>query len=184
MQVIEDLKTDLTNLLTSKFDEIRAEIEKQGNTPPPIIKLNTSQISHEIKGHLDNLSIKVDEEKLISTLKSEFSKHELALRASQSRLESVQDMAISAIKATRAEKTEFVRVKFQGDFYGFTSWRPFALYFTLLSLAFTLTAYSWFHNTDDERLKSAIGYIHQLENGIERLRANNPKTAQKYFPHL
>ena len=183
MQVIEDLKTDLTNLLNSKFAEIQLEIQKQGNIIPESNKFNTSQISNEIKGHLESMNIRVDDSKLITTLKEELKKHDRALSYTKDEIVNLSSMAHESIRAIRSEKHQevSVRLSLQKDFYGFTSWRPFAIYIATLSLALSFSVYSWFKNSDDERLIEAQTKVSEFQKRVESLRSNNPKTARKYF---
>lgn len=183
MQVIEDLKTDLTNLLNSKFAEIQSEIKKQGTNTPEPNKFNTSQISHEIKGHLESMSIRVDDSVLISALRDELKKHDRVLSSTKDEIANLSSMAHESIRAVRSEKLQEVNVRLslQKDFYGFTGWRPFAIYIATLSLALSFAGYSWVKNSDDERLIEAQTKVSEFQKRVEILRVKNPKVAKRYF---
>jgi hypothetical protein len=182
-KIFESANAKQTELISSKLAEFRSEIEKQGNTTPQSVKLNTSEISHEIKAHLKGLNIRIDDSHLISALRQELSKHDSVLNQTKNEILNLRNSAQESIREIRNEKNQdvTVRLNLQNDFYGFTSWRPFALYFTLLSLAFTLTAYSWFRNSDNNQLVKANETISEFQKRVEDLRARNPKIAKKYF---
>ena len=182
-KIFESANAKQTELISSKLAEFRSEIQKQGNTTPQPVKLNTSEISHEIKAHLKGLNIRIDDSHLISALRQELSKHDSVLNQTKNEILNLRNSAQESIREIRNEKNQDVNVRLnlQNDFYGFTSWRPFALYFTLLSLAFTLTAYSWFRNSDNNQLVKANETISEFQKRVEDLRARNPKIAKKYF---
>jgi hypothetical protein len=182
-KIFESANAKQTELISSKLAEFSSEIQKQGNTTPQPVKLNTSEISHEIKAHLKGLNIRIDDSHLISALRQELSKHDSVLNQTKNEILNLRNSAQESIREIRNEKNQDVNVRLnlQNDFYGFTSWRPFALYFTLLSLAFTLTAYSWFRNSDNNQLVKANETISEFQKRVEDLRARNPKIAKKYF---
>jgi hypothetical protein len=182
-KIFESANAKQTELISSKLAEFRSEIQKQGNTTSQPVKLNTSEISHEIKAHLKGLNIRIDDSHLISALREELSKHDSVLNQTKNEILNLRNSAQESIREIRSEKNQTVNVRLnlQNDFYGFTSWRPFALYFTFLSLAFTLTAYSWFRNSDNEQLIKANDTISEFQKRVESLRGKNPKIAKKYF---
>lgn len=182
-KIFESANAKQTELISSKLAEFRSEIQKQGNTTPQPVKLNTSEISHEIKAHLKGLNIRIDDSHLISALRQELSKHDSVLSQTKNEIINLRNSAQESIREIRSEKNQAVNVRLnlQNDFYGFTSWRPFALYFSLVSLAFILTAYSWFKNSDNEQLVKANETISEFQKRVEGLRAKNPRIAKKYF---
>ncbi len=182
-KIFESANAKQTELISSKLAEFRSEIQKHGNTTPHPVKLNTSEISHEIKAHLKGLNIRIDDSHLISALRQELSKHDSVLNQTKNEILNLRNSTQESIREIRNEKNQdvIVRLNLQNDFYGFTSWRPFALYFTLISLAFTFTAYSWFRNSDNNQLVKANETISEFQKRVEDLRARNPKIAKKYF---
>jgi hypothetical protein len=145
--------------------------------------LNTSEISHEIKAHLKGLNIRIDDSHLISALRQELSKHDSVLSQTKNEILNLRNSAQESIREIRSEKNQAVNVRLnlQNDFYGFTSWRPFTLYFTFLALAFSFSAYSWFKNSDDEKLIEFQNKVSEFQRRVELLRDKNPRIAKKYF---
>jgi len=182
-KIFESANAKQTELISSKIAEFRSEIQKQGNTTPQPVKLNTSEISHEIKAHLKGLNIRIDDSHLISALRQELSKHDSVLSQTKNEILNLRNSAQESIREIRSEKNQAVNVRLnlQNDFYGFTNWRPFALYFTFLALAFSFSAYSWFKNSDNEQLVKANETISEFQKRVEGLRAKNPRIAKKYF---
>jgi hypothetical protein len=182
-KIFESANAKQTELISSKLAEFRSEIQKQGNTTPQPVKLNTSEISHEIKAHLKGLNIRIDDSHLISALKQELSKHDSVLSQTKNEILNLRNSAQESIREIRSEKNEAVNVRLnlQNDFYGFTGSRPFAIYIGTLALAFLFSAYSWFKNSDDERLVEEQAKVSEFQKRVEILRNNNPKTAKKYF---
>jgi hypothetical protein len=182
-KIFESANAKQTELISSKLAEFRSEIQKQGNTTPQPVKLNTSEISHEIKAHLKGLNIRIDDSHLISALREELSKHDSVLDKTKIEILNLRNLTQESIHEIRSEKNQAVNVRLnlQNDFYGFTGYRPFAIYIGTLSLAFLFSAYSWFKNSDDERLIQEQAKVSEFQKRVEILRNNNPKTAKKYF---
>lgn len=182
-KIFESANAKQTELISSKLAEFRSEIQKQGNTTPQPVKLNTSEISHEIKAHLKGLNIRIDDSHLISALRQELSKHDSVLSQTKNEILNLRNSAQESIREIRSEKNQAVNVRLnlQNDFYGFTGSKPFAIYIGTLALAFLFSAYSWFKNSDDEKLIEAETKISEFQKRVEILRTNNPKTAKKYF---
>lgn len=182
-KIFESANAKQTELISSKLAEFSSEIQKQGNTTPQPVKLNTSEISHEIKAHLKGLNIRIDDSHLISALRQELSKHDSVLNQTKNEILNLRNSAQESIREIRSEKNQAVNVRLnlQNDFYGFTGSRPFAIYIGTLSLAFLFSAYSWFKNSDDERLIQEQAKVSEFQKRVEILRNNNPKTAKKYF---
>jgi hypothetical protein len=182
-KIFESANAKQTELISSKLAEFRSEIQKQGNTTPQPVKLNTSEISHEIKAHLKGLNIRIDDSHLISALREELSKHDSVLDKTKIEILNLRNLTQESIREIRSEKNQAVNVRLnlQNDFYGFTGYRPFAIYIGTLSLAFLFSAYSWFKNSDDERLIQEQAKVSEFQKRVEILRNNNPKTAKKYF---
>lgn len=182
-KIFESANAKQTELISSKLAEFRSEIQKQGNTTPQPVKLNTSEISHEIKAHLKGLNIRIDDSHLISALRQELSKHDSVLSQTKNEIINLRNSAQESIREIRSEKNQAVNVRLnlQNDFYGFTGYRPFAIYIGTLSLAFLFSAYSWFRNSDNEQLVKANETISEFQKRVESLRAKNPRIAKKYF---
>ena len=182
-KIFESANAKQTELISSKLAEFRSEIQKQGNTTPQPVKLNTSEISHEIKAHLKGLNIRIDDSHLISALRQELSKHDSVLSQTKNEILNLRNSAQESIREIRSEKNQAVNVRLnlQNDFYGFTGSKPFSIYIGTLALAFSFCAYSWFKNSDDEKLIEAETKISEFQKRVEILRDNNPKTAKKYF---
>jgi hypothetical protein len=111
------------------------------------------------------------------------SKHDSVLSQTKNEILNLRNSAQESIREIRSEKNEAVNVRLnlQNDFYGFTGSRPFAIYIGTLALAFLFSAYSWFKNSDDERLVEEQAKVSEFQKRVEILRNNNPKTAKKYF---
>lgn len=182
-KIFESANAKQTELISSKLAEFSSEIQKQGNTIPQPVKLNTSEISHEIKAHLKGLNIRIDDSHLISALRQELSKHDSVLSQTKNEILNLRNSAQESIREIRSEKNQAVNVRLnlQNDFYGFTGSKPFSIYIGTLALAFSFCAYSWFKNSDDEKLIEAETKISEFQKRVEILRDNNPKTAKKYF---
>ena len=182
-KIFESANAKQTELISSKLAEFSSEIQKQGNTTPQPVKLNTSEISHEIKAHLKGLNIRIDDSHLISALRQELSKHDSVLSQTKNEILNLRNSAQESIREIRSEKNQAVNVRLnlQNDFYGFTGSKPFSIYIGTLALAFSFCAYSWFKNSDDEKLIEAETKISEFQKRVEILRDNNPKTAKKYF---
>lgn len=182
-KIFESANAKQTELISSKLAEFSSEIQKQGNTIPQPVKLNTSEISHEIKAHLKGLNIRIDDSHIISALRQELSKHDSVLSQTKNEILNLRNSAQESIREIRSEKNQAVNVRLnlQNDFYGFTGSKPFAIYIGTLALAFSFCAYSWFKNSDDEKLIEAETKISEFQKRVEILRDNNPKTAKKYF---
>jgi hypothetical protein len=65
-------------------------------------------------------------------------------------------------------------VPIRGDFYGFTSKKPFFAYLMLMIFMAIMTCTFYFKSSDDERLK-------EYQHLVEEFRRKNPKLADKYF---
>jgi hypothetical protein len=118
---------------------------------------------------LNGLNIKVDNKEVINEIKRVFeSENEFGKRANQ------------AIREIREEKKDYVRVKFEKDFFGFSGWRPFLIYFFFIAFAFGFAGWSW-NNNNSEKIKEANDQILNYQKHIELLRKSNPKTAEKFF---
>jgi len=181
-QLAENNKTQ-NAVLATKLGEIQEILEKMTNSPTQTIKLDSGQISREIKAHLDGLNIRIDDSTLISALKEELKKHDRVLSNTKDEIANLSSVAHESIRAVRSEKHQEmnVRLNLQKDFYGFTGWRPFVVYIGTLSLALSFAVYSWFKNSDDERLIEEKARVSEFRKRVEILRSNNPKTAKKYF---
>ena len=85
---------------------------------------------------------------------------------------------------------EFIRVANQipknvyikGEFYGFTGWKPFALYMLFLISGVGFGTYSWYRNSDNPTIARMQKNRDILDERINNLIKNNPKTGSKYFP--
>jgi len=193
-ELIEEISKQLAEnnknqnqLLALKLDEIRAILAKQVNAPPPTINVNTSQISHEIKGHLNGLAFKIDNSAIVREIKQVFEQEKGFIKQTN-----------ETIKEIRAEKKDVVRVKFEKDFFGFSGWRPFAIYFLFIASLSAFSAWSWLQSPsskyiqlqenhvqlqkDYEQYKnSGLDISSHYKRSLENLRKTHPKLAKKYF---
>jgi hypothetical protein len=93
---------------------------------------------------------------------------------------------LSAVERERLEIERLVTkvpnsIPIRGDFYGFTSEKPFAFYWGAMVLTVVISAFLIFRSSDNEeikRLKEAKG---MLEYEINYFKERNPKLGDKYF---
>ena len=79
---------------------------------------------------------------------------------------------IKSLEATVNRIPKSIAVK--GDFYGFTSKKPFWAYLILMIFIVVISCYFTFRSSDNEQIK-------EYKRLVEDFRRKNPKLADKYF---
>lgn len=173
--------------------QISTIIEKTNNLPVPIIKVNTDEISHEIKGFLNGFAIKVDNTETINEIKKEFesSKEALttvtqSLKARENDFYKNQNESLSKhrdeILLIREDKNKAVEIRAENLLWGFTSSKSFFLSLSLLGIFIGVGFYFYFDaahlQIENETLKTQIG---NFQRSVENLRKSNSKLAKKHF---
>lgn len=92
----------------------------------------------------------------------------------------------SAVERERREIERLVNkvpnsIPIQGDFYGFSSEKPFILYWGTMVLTIILSAFLIFRNSDNQEIKRLKEEKTILQYQINYFIENNPKLGNKYF---
>lgn len=97
----------------------------------------------------------------------------------------VQAAGAEIINQIKAERERIpAKITIQGDFYGFTNWKPFLAYTIILILAGAFSAYSWYQNQESVIYKQALEVAKERDfyrNQIDNYKAQNP-TYANLFP--
>lgn len=98
----------------------------------------------------------------------------------------LQTAGAEIVNQIRAERERIpTKIAIQGDFYGFTGWKPLALYSSLLILCGVFCTYFWYQKQETTQFQQAMELLKErnhLNTQIERYVAKNPKDGTKYFP--
>ena len=93
---------------------------------------------------------------------------------------------LSAVERERREIERLVTkvpesISIRGDFYGFSSEKPFILYWGVMFLTIVISAYLIFRSSDNEEIKRLKEEKAALEYEINYFKERNPKLGDKYF---
>ncbi|PWK15459.1 hypothetical protein LV89_04985 [Arcicella aurantiaca] len=93
---------------------------------------------------------------------------------------------LSAVERERMEIERLVTnvpqsIPIRGDFYGFSSEKPFILYWGVMVLTIFVSAYFIFRSSDNEEIKRLQADKAMLEHEINYFTERNPKLGNKYF---
>jgi hypothetical protein len=98
---------------------------------------------------------------------------ELKAGIDTAKIESIGNSLIQKINNVANQIPPSIRV--EGEFYGFTSWKPFTLYFFSLLFAIGVAAWLWAKNIESERTLS------EFRRAVEEIRKVHPKDTKQYF---
>jgi hypothetical protein len=93
---------------------------------------------------------------------------------------------LSAVERERMEIERLVRkvpdsIPIRGEFYGFSSEKPFIAYWGVMVLTILISAFLIFRSSDNEEIKRLKEEKASLEYEINYFKERNPKLGDKYF---
>lgn len=104
----------------------------------------------------------------------------------------IDEKTITALQAGFIEQVRQIQqqipstVTVKGDFYGFTSWKPFAMYLSLLPLCGALCTFFWHQGKETVQYRQNVELLKEcnyLNTQIEAYRKRYPKYSHLFTPY-